>query len=376
MKIDIIGAGIGGLTIAIALEKEGITTHVFEQTSEIKPVGAGIIIANNAMQVYKKLGLKAEIEKNGNPISSMNVIDLKFRPISKINLNYFEEKYGVQNIAIHRGKLQMLLASKLKQGTLNLGHKLNKIEKISQGFQLEFNNGKHKQSEILIGADGLNSTVRNQLFKSGQIRNSYQVCWRGIAKFELPKEFQNELNEVWGNKDRFGFVKIDNEHVYWYAVKSFKNKNLFLVEDIEQYFENYHSIIKELLKLTPKKSIHTAILEDLRPINEWYKENVCLLGDAVHATTPNLGQGACQAIEDAYILSKCLSTYEVNKAFDEYQKLRIIKAHQVVKTSWNIGKVAHWENPLAIALRNGLMKLMPEKMNRKQSEKIFELEIV
>lgn len=114
----------------------------------------------------------------------------------------------------------------------------------------------------------------------------------------------------------------------------------------------------------------------MKPINEWYKENVCLLGDAVHATTPNLGQGACQAIEDAYILSKCLSTYGVDKAFAEYQKLRIVKAHQVVKTSWNIGKIAHWGNPLAIVFRNSLMKMMPEKMNRKQSEKIFELEII
>lgn len=236
MKIDIIGAGIGGLTTAIALQKEGITTKVFEQSSEIKPIGAGIIIANNAMQIYKKLGLKAEIENSGNPISSMNVIDFNFRPISKINLNYFEKKYGVQNIAIHRGKLQMLLASKLEQNTLNLRHKLNTIERTAQGFQLEFNNGANKQSEVLIGADGLNSTVRNQLFKFGQIRNSYQVCWRGIAKFELPKQFQKELNEVWGNKNRFGFVKIDSEHVYWYAVKSFKNKNQFSVENIEHYF--------------------------------------------------------------------------------------------------------------------------------------------
>lgn len=373
MNIDIIGAGIGGLTTAIALQQKGMNANVFEQTSEIKPVGAGIMLANNAMQVYKKLGLKADIEKNGVPISSFNVTDAKLRPISKTNLTYFEKKYGVQNISIHRGKLQMFLASKLNTDTLKLGYKLDTIKRITEGFELKFENGITRQSEILIGADGINSIVRNQLFEPVQIRRMNQICWRGVTNYELPKQYQKEVNEAWSKEGRFGFVKIDSERVYWYAVKSFKNESQYPTEKIEEYFKDFHPIITDLLKLTPKKNIHTAILEDLKPICNWHNKNVCLLGDAVHATTPNLGQGACQAIEDAYVLSKCLQNFEANKAFDEYQKLRLQKTHEVVKISRQIGKIAHWKNPFAITFRNALMRITPEQVNRQQFEKIFEL---
>ena len=97
MNIDIIGAGIGGLTTAIALEQKGINTTIFEQAKKIKPVGAGIILANNAMQVYEKLGLKKIIEENGNPIYSMNITKSNLRPLSKIDLTYFQEKHNTNS---------------------------------------------------------------------------------------------------------------------------------------------------------------------------------------------------------------------------------------------------------------------------------------
>ena len=94
---------------------------------------------------------------------------------------------------------------------------------------------------------------------------------------------------------------------------------------------------------------------DLKPISSWHYKNVCLIGDSAHATTPNMGQGACQAIEDAFVLSECLNKYGVTKAFSEYQKLRLPKAHQVVKASWLVGKIAHISNPILISLRNQIL---------------------
>ncbi|WP_108808564.1 FAD-dependent monooxygenase [Aquimarina spinulae] len=374
MTIDIIGAGIGGLTTAIALQQKGIRTRVFEQAENIKPVGAGIILANNAMQVYEKLGLRKMIEDNGNYISAMNITKANLNPISKIDLSFFEKKHKVKNIAIHRGTLQQILINELKSNDVNLNYRLKKIKPNDNGYSLTFENGKQIESATLIGADGLKSVVRQHLFPDTIIRNAKQICWRGVTDFKLPNTYKNELNEAWGKTDRFGFVKIAEHKVYWYALKSFKNdKNEFSVHDIEKYFDKYNSVIKSIISSTKKEEINTAEISDLKPTNFWYKEKVCLIGDAAHAMTPNMGQGACQAIEDAYILSECLHKYEVDQAFATFQKLRLPKAHQVVKASWMLGKIAHLSNPILIGIRNQLMSMTPSSFNRKQSEHIFQI---
>ncbi|MBL6447664.1 FAD-dependent monooxygenase [Fulvivirga sp. 29W222] len=377
MTVNIIGAGIGGLTTAVALQRKGIKVQVFEQAAELKPVGAGIILANNAMQVYEKLGLKPQIENHGNPISSMKITAPSLSPLSCVDLKYFETKYNCQNIAIHRGALQQILIEALEPNTLKLGYKLAGIEASDKESLLKFENSKEISSQVTLGADGLSSTVRKNLFPNTKIRSASQVCWRGVVDISLPPKFQNELNEAWGKGERFGFVQIQSNKVYWYALKSFKtNPSEHSVEKLSHYFSVYNDIIRNIIESTPTKNIHTATIDDLKPIKTWFKGNICLIGDAAHATTPNMGQGACQAIEDARVLSECLSKYGVIKAFEEYQKLRLPKAHQVVNTSWQIGKMAHWKNPMATKLRDQLIKMTPRNISRKQSEQIFKLETV
>ncbi len=372
--IDIIGAGIGGLTTAIALEQKGFTVRIFEQAEHIKPVGAGIILANNAMQVLKKLGLKNVIEQHGNTISSMNITKSNLKLLSKIDLSYFERKHNTKNVAIHRGKLQQLLVNTLKTTTIFLNHRLIAIAKNDEGFDLEFQNGERINSTIVLGADGLNSRVRQYLFPKSNIRHANQICWRGVTDYELPIQLRNELNEAWGKKERFGFVQIAANKVYWYASKSFKNNpSEFSVDRLDDYFSKYDFIIKDLIKSTKKEHINTAELSDLEPTHLWFKDGICLIGDAAHAATPNMGQGACQAIEDAYVLSECLDQYESASAFITYQKLRVPKAHKIVKTSWTVGKIAHLSNPLLIGLRNQILRCTPSSMNRKQNEEIFTL---
>ena len=372
--VDIIGAGIGGLTTAVALGQRGIPYRIYEQAAELRPVGAGIILANNAMQVYAKLGLKAEIEAAGNPISFLNVTTPSLQALSQVDPQYFEEKYGVKNTAIHRGKLQEILLTHIEPDSLYLRHKLKSVSPAEPGFQLVFENGYETLSETLLGADGIHSKVRESLFPPTQIRSSGQTCWRGLTDFDLPTTYQRELNEAWGAGIRFGFVQIAKGKVYWYAVKSMEKGEQVPLEELASYYQAFHPMIQEIITQTPVNGIHTARLDDLKPFSPWWQNNVCLLGDAAHATTPNMGQGACQAIEDAYVLADCLHLHtDSNEAFSHFQQLRQAKAHQVVNSSWQIGKMAQWKNPLAIGMRNLLMRSMPASLNRKQSERIFEL---
>lgn len=370
--VNIIGAGIGGLTTALTLKQRGLNVNIFESSAEIKPVGAGIILANNAMQVFQKLGIQDKIEKAGNKISFMKITDDQLKPLSVVNLSEYEQKYNVSNIAIHRGELQKILANEIGFDNINLSKRLSKIEK-NKLFKLTFEDTSTIESKLVIGADGIKSVVRNQLFEKSTLRNPNQICWRGICEIDLPQKYHNELNEAWGKGKRFGFVKISDEKVYWYALANSKNVEADEV-NLTEFFSEFHSDILNIISATKKEQIIVSNIFDLKPIDKWQSENVCLVGDAAHATTPNLGQGACQAIEDAYVLGKLLeSGLEIGNTFAEYEKLRRKKAHTIVNTSWTVGKIAHIENCFGIWLRNFAMKNIPKSANKKQMDMIFNL---
>ena len=369
--IVIIGAGIGGLTTALTLQQKGFPVVVFESAPALKPVGAGIILANNAMQVLKKLGLADELTRCGNPVSVMKITDACLRPLSTADLTGFEEKYQVKNLAIHRGVLQRVLAEAIGLENIQLAKRLTAIDK-QLGYQLSFEDGTTHSAQYVIGADGLNSVVRKSVFGEDAIRQANQRCWRGIGTIDLPLRYQQELNEAWGIGERFGFVQISPGKVYWYALSTTKTAP---DADLMHLFRHFHPDILAILQATPADQINLSEITDLKPLKTWQQGGVCLLGDAAHATTPNLGQGAGQAIEDAYALGLCLERHaDVPQAFRQYEQLRRQKAYAVVKSSWQVGQLAQLDNRVGAWCRNQVMKHLPNSFNRKQMEMLFSLE--
>jgi len=368
-EIAIIGAGIGGLTTALALKKKGFKVSVYESAKEIKPLGAGIVMANNAMQIFDKLGIRTKIENAGKKISSICITNSQLKSISTSNLTSFEKKYGVFNVAIHRADLQNILANELGWENIFLGKRLNKIEQ-KDNYTLYFNDTSKVETPILIGADGIRSKVRTELFGDLKLRDTQQRCWRGVCELDTLEKFNHEAYELWGQGTRFGFVKINGKQVYWYAVVMeymLKNNN-----EVKDFFIDYHPIVKDLIQNTETNNIIFNDIIDLAPIQTWYQDNACIMGDAAHATTPNMGQGACQAVEDAYVISELLAKgLEPSEAFKKYQKIRMKKAHFIVNTSWKIGVVSHIQNPLLCAIRNAFMNILPKNFNDKQLEKVF-----
>lgn len=371
MEIAIVGGGIGGLTTALALQQNGQKVTVYESAPEIRPVGAGIAMASNAMQVFDRLGIRGEIENAGCKISKVVITDAKLNTLSTTGLTRFEEKYGVHNIAIHRADLQKILAEEIGFENIHLSKRLLKIEE-KGGFELTFDDNTLVNAEVVIGADGIKSTVRNQLFGTGAIRDTHQRCWRGVCEFDNSSKYDQEAYEAWGKGKRFGFVKISNSKLYWYAVV---NSSLMKhTADIDELFSDFHPEMLKMISDTPRDKIIFSDLTDLQPLTQWQKGNVCLIGDAAHATTPNMGQGACQAVEDAYVLGKLFGQgRSVENVFAQYEKLRMEKAHFIVNTSWKMGKVAHYQNPVAVWLRNTLVKAIPGSVNEKQFDKIFDI---
>lgn len=370
----IVGGGIAGLTLSVALKRRGIKNTVFESAAELKPVGAGIIMANNAMQIFKKMGIDHEIASAGNRISSMNITDKNLKLISVMELTAFEKKYGVFNVAIHRSDLITILAKHAGFENIQMNKRLRAIQSNQSGFELNFEDQSASSCAFLFGADGIHSKVRQQLFKENTLRSTAQMCWRGVCKYTLPEMYLHQAFEAWGKGKRFGFVKINDNQVYWYALKNIGKKSIDH-EHLLNVFYDFHPEIKKILEATPKENIIQGELMDLAPIHSWHKPNVCLLGDAAHATTPNLGQGANQAIEDVYAIAKLLDAgTALNSIGESYQKMRIKKAHRVVNTSRMLGSISQYENALAIAIRNFILKSTPASVNRNQLEWIFDIE--
>ncbi len=373
MKVAIIGAGIAGLTMAIALKKAKIPFVIYESASEIKPVGAGIAIANNAMQVYRYLGIAEELQKTGMRISSVLLTDMKLNILTESDLKKFEEYYQLSNIAIHRSELHRVLIENVGIENIILNKRLNGISKTNnEKVELNFTDKSTAFHSYVIGADGIRSQVRQLFFGNYPLRDAKQVCWRGVLDFDLPKKYEHAALEGWGRTKRFGFVKLDKKKVYWYFLvnEDVYNKK----ESLTELLDNCNPLIKKMIANTPKSVIFEDKIYDLSLVTNWYKNNVAIIGDAAHATTPNLGQGACQAIEDVYVISKLLETKSLEETLQGFTEIRRAKAHAIVKDSWKLGQIAQLRNPLLVNARNLAFKILPNFVKEQQMKAMFDLQ--
>ena len=281
-KVDIIGAGIGGLATAITLAQKGLAVTLYEGAAEIKPVGAGIIIASNAMQVFKKMGIHKKIEPLGCRISAMKITDAMLKCISTIDLREYERKYEVHNLAMLRSDLQAILANEIGLDKIKLSKRLQCIEKTAH-YKLTFEDRTTLASKIVIGADGIKSVVRSQLFSQATLRTANQICWRGVCDVDLPKKYDNEINEAWGRGRRFGFVKLPGGKVYWFALinaREVTDPNF----DLADSFKTFHDDVLVLIKATPVEKINVADIIDLKPIDKWQDEGACLIRSEEHTS--------------------------------------------------------------------------------------------
>ncbi len=370
MTYSIIGAGIGGLSTALAFESAGIDYQLFERAPVLKKVGAGIWLAPNALQVLQ------DVQSEGNAINRISLCQADLTPISDNFQDSILKRFGYSTVAIHRAKLQQLLYDKIPDEKKFLGKSFESFGLHSDGkIDIHFTDNTMHQTDYLIGADGIHSNVRKQLFPNSQLRYSGQTCWRGVANIKLQQEFQLRGMELWGNQIRFGLSKLSDNAVYWFAValdNANQNDQSDVKEKLLNMFESFHPLVNQLISATHKDEILRNDILDLMPMNKWYDNAICLIGDAAHATTPNMGQGGAQAIEDAFYLCKCIQQHPDKNAFELFQQKRKSKVNTIVKQSWNTGKMAHWKH--GQSFRNLLIKSIPKRLLEKKMMEMYRID--
>lgn len=385
MKILIAGAGIGGLTAALALERQGHQVEVYEAAPSIQPVGAGIWLAPNGQEVLRRIDDRVlhAVQSTGLLLHEAVITDTRDRVLSRVNARAFQNRYATPAVlAVRRSELHRVLHDSVMPGTVRFGHRILRHEAIAggdAGVRIHFDDGKLTTGDLLIAADGIHSPVRTQLFGAARLRYSGQTCWRGLATMRQPAEWAGKGVEIWADEAglRAGFSQVSPEQVYYYVTAlASAGQSGTREADLHRHLDRLPAVVREFVDATPPGQIIRSDLNDLKPLRHWTRGPVALLGDAAHAALPNLGQGANQAMESAIALAHCLrgsTPHNAREALLRYQNSRIEKATYVVNTSWRIGQLINWRHSWARRARNGIMSRIPESSSRRQFDRIFDV---
>ena len=225
--------------------------------------------------------------------------------------------------------------------------------------------------DFVVASDGIHSAIRKKLLPEVQPRYAGYTCWRGITE-QVPAEADtDETSETWGPGKRFGIVPLTDNRIYWFACVNGKENDAAFrswgKEDLLREFGSFHPPIAAIISSTPQEKIIWNDIIDIRPLKRFAFDKIVLLGDAAHATTPNMGQGACMAIEDAAVLTRCITENEdIAEAFRAFERRRIGRTTAIVNKSWTLGKVAQLENRFLIRLRNAVLRRTPSSVTERQ----------
>jgi 2-polyprenyl-6-methoxyphenol hydroxylase-like FAD-dependent oxidoreductase len=375
----IVGGGIGGLTLAVAMQRKGFAVKVFEHASALKPLGAGLVLAPNAIKAYAEIGIADEVIAAGKLLKTFLVKDHHGKILMETNAEKLLPKFGVMNnAAVHRADLHRVLVNQLDPDTVVLGKNCIDVEQRTNGVSLQFSDGTTETADYVIASDGIKSVIRKKLLPNSTLRYAGSTCWRAVID-TVPASVDFEAaSESWGPGCRFGIVPLTNNRIYWFAcLNAMQNDPVmrsFRVTDLLDVFNKFHSPVTDVLKLTANENLIWSDINDLKPIRKFAFGKIVLMGDAAHATTPNMGQGACMAIEDAAVLANCLEDYHTpEEAFIQFECKRIKRTTRIVEGSWNLGKAAQLQNPLLISMRNAAVRMTPDRVAEQQLKFIHDI---
>ena len=371
-SIAVIGAGIGGLATAVALHRIGINVSLYERAAQIREVGAGMMLWPNATRVLGAFGLLDHVVAHSGPNTHFLVRRNDGAVLMKIALGHFD----VPAVCMRRSDLLGILRSALPNECLHLGCELERIERRGAGARLYFKGGRMEEHDAVIGADGIRSKVRAELFgPSEPVYRGYTV-WRGLARYEGGAVEPGFNSESWGAGKRFGILNTGHRRFTWYATANVpadhSDGDGGRKCELQQLFAGWHEPIPDFLEATEEGEILKNGARDCPPLRHWGREMVTLLGDAAHPCTPNLGQGGCMALEDALVLAKCVKREtSLPAALRRYETLRSHRTKHIQKRSLRIGQIGQWQNSVFVTGREIVTRMLPSAIIERNLRRVY-----
>ncbi|WP_454694534.1 FAD-dependent monooxygenase [Achromobacter aegrifaciens] len=362
MEIGILGGGIAGLSVALALRRQGHKPRVYERRAGPATMGAGVTLWPNAGFVLEQLGLLQDIAAVGGRPVAMRRQDAAGNPLGGLDIALLDRMMGYPTHTILRRDLQAVLLDHVARAGIPVayGHRAVAIALDGEGRAMaRFDNGLSIRPDLLIGADGRMDSVARR-FVAGDNAPVYQgfVNWIGVAQADGALVDEIAIQDYWGAGERFGAVAVRRGMVYWAAAQTRPippaGPAADLRNEVEGLFGRWPEPVARIIRATPAHAIHLIAVHDLEPLKTWHRANVLLVGDAAHAPLPTSGQGACQALEDAWHLARCLDGADegLDAALRGFARIRIPKTTQLIEQARMFARGLFATDPATCRMRD------------------------
>jgi 2-polyprenyl-6-methoxyphenol hydroxylase-like FAD-dependent oxidoreductase len=376
-QILIAGAGLGGLAAAVALLQRGFQVAIFEKASELREIGAGLSVWPNATSVLRELGLLDAAVGQSERIERLRLMTWRGKLLSEISA---VARCETPTICIHRADLMTILKNHVPRECIYLSEKLVGFDENDGAVAARLASGRRFTGDALIGADGIQSTVRSGLL--GESKPTYRgyQAWRGVARSGSGARPSGTAFEFWGHGKRVGVEPLSGGRTFWYATVNAPQGTLgdpaSWKDEALQLFRDWVSPVPEVIEATDPGAILKHEMEDRLPVRKWGRGRVTLLGDAAHLTTPNLGQGACMALEDALVLARSLAenVMDISAGLRRYESLRYARTAFLTREARRVGWVGQLNNRFAVGLRTGALRLIPTFLSEMRHREYFSFE--
>ena len=356
-RIAIVGAGLGGLATAIALRRQGFEAQVYEQASELAEFGAGINISPNSVRFFDAVGLAEKLHAVASEPAGLSWRDWSENEIRySLPFGDFKRRYGAEYYVVHRSDLHRFLSEAVPQANIHLGKRCARVESRNGVAGISFVDGTSAEADVVVGCDGIRSTVRAYIFGGEGPHYAGTMCWRALAPSDaLPKDYHDRYVNQWSGEGGFviSYYVRQGSFINFVAVRQqpgWTEPSWSVPSNVDEMlaaFPNVGVKLRTMMAAATSCSKWGQFTGEHAP--RWTKGRVTLLGDSAHAMLATFGQGANMAFEDAYVLARWLdaSADDPDAALAGYEavrKPRATRVQQLSRTEVHLKKVhSNWD---------------------------------
>lgn len=352
LKVIIIGAGMGGLTAAIALRQAGYTIEVYDRVREMRPAGAAISLWSNGVKVLNRLGLGKAIASVGGQMDRMAYYSHTGEQLTDFSLQPLIDQVGQRPYPVARTDLQALLLDAVGVENVQLNSKCIAVEQDADSVTAIFEDGRNATGDLLVAADGTHSMLRSYVLGEA-IERRYlgYVNWNGLVPISEDLAPQHSWVLYVGEHKRASLMPVGGDRFYFFLdvplPKGTVSDPTTYREELTSFFKGWAAPVQTLIQRLDPLTTNRVEIHDIAPLSTLVRGRVALLGDAGHGTAPDLGQGGCQAMEDGWVLTNYLktTTLSVEDALKRYESARLDRVADIITRARKRSDITHGKDP-------------------------------